>query len=117
MALMRSRFAAFAMGDGEYLVRTLHPDHPSMAEPRPKLVRELSRARQTLRYRRLEVHDHSVDGERARVLFTAHVFSRGRDRSFTELSSFERRAGAWRYVDGVTRSAEEGVDSIEAFEA
>ncbi len=102
MRLMRSRFAAFARGDGAYLWRTLHPDHPLRERPEAEVVRELSRARQTLRYRALEVHDHDAAGDAARVLFTATVFERGRDRSFSELSRFARVEGGWRYLDGLT---------------
>lgn len=110
---MRSRFAAFARGDGAYLWRTLHPAHPLRARPEADVVRELSRAHRTLRYQRLTVHDHDEEGERARVLFTAHVFERGRDRSFTELSEFERVDAEWRYRDGLTASEPEA--TITAF--
>lgn len=42
---MRSRFAAFALGLGDYLVDTLAADHEDRAAaPREALVRELSRA-------------------------------------------------------------------------
>ncbi len=120
-ALMRSRFAAFALGDGSYLWRTLHPEHPLRARPEAEVVRELSRARQTLRYQRLTVHDH--DEAAGLVLFTAHVFEKGRrggarasrargdgesrsaNRSFTELSEFERVEGAWRYREGMALDA------------
>ena len=104
-ALMRSRFAAFALGEGEYLWKTLHADHPLRARARVEVVRELSRARQTLRYQRLTVHDHDEDGDHGRVLFTAHVFAKGKDRSFTELSDFARVDGAWRYRDGLAVDA------------
>jgi SEC-C motif-containing protein len=41
-ALMRSRYAAFALGLGEYLVRTLSADHPDRALDAATLVRNLS---------------------------------------------------------------------------
>lgn len=110
---MRSRFAAFALGDGEYLWRTLHSAHPLRAKPRDEVVRDLSRARQKLRYQRLAVHEHREDGERAQVLFTAHVFERGKDRSFAEVSDFERVDGAWRYRDGL--AGPPGAVTIEGF--
>ncbi len=112
--MMRSRFAAFALGDGDYLWRTSHPDHPIRARPRDEAVTELSQARRTLRYQRLVVHDTSVDGDEGRVLFTAHVFEKGKDQSFTELSEFSRVDGAWRYRDGVARAGS-GRATIQAF--
>jgi len=110
---MRSRFAAFALGDGAYLWRTLHPAHPLRARPEADVVRELSRARQKLRYQRLTIHAHDVAGSHARVLFTAHVFERGKDASFAELSEFENLDGAWRYREGLT--GRPGPATFEAF--
>jgi SEC-C motif-containing protein len=100
--LVRSRFSAFALGDGAYLLRTLHPAHPLRARDRAAVVRELSRAKEKVRYLDLTIHDVQVEGERGRVLFTARVFERGQDRSFVELSDFERAGGGWRYRDGLT---------------
>lgn len=116
---MRSRFCAFAIGDGAYLWRTLHPAHPLRARPEAEVVKELSRAKQTLRYRALEVHDAEERGDEARVLFTAHVFEKGRARPFSELSRFERIEGGWRYLDGLTRPGEldDDLRSVAAFDA
>ena len=112
-ALMRSRFSAFALGLGEYLFETLHPAHALRARAKDEVVRELSRARQKTRYQALIVHEHEPGETQARVLFTARVFERGVDKSFSELSDFERVDGAWRYRDGLTspRSAA----TIESF--
>lgn len=120
--LVRTRFAAFACGDGAYLWRTTHPDHPLRARPEAEVVRELSAARRSLRYRELILHASETDVERgrARVLFTARVFSKGRDRSFVELSDFAFLEGGWRYLDGLSVPRErlaEPPTTIEAFEA
>lgn len=113
---MRSRFSAFALGDGAYLWRTLHPDNPLRGRPEADVVPELRRARQTMRYQGLTIHDVEVDGDRGRVLFSARVFERGVDRSFVELSDFALSDGAWRYVDGLTAPAGGAVtSSIRAF--
>jgi SEC-C motif-containing protein len=106
-ALVRSRFAAFAVGDGAYLWRTLHPDHALRAQPERAVVRELGRAHRTQRYRSVHIHDVEVDGDRARVLFTARVFEKGRDRSFVEASRFERTDEGWRYLDGLPFAPDE----------
>lgn len=113
---MRSRFSAFALGRGAYLWRTLHPDNPLRARPKHDVIRELSRARQSVRYQGLTIHDATVEGDAGRVLFTARVFEKGRDRSFVELSDFVRAGGGWRYRDGLTVPAEGAVTaSIEGF--
>ncbi len=117
--LVRSRFSAFALGRGDYLYRTLHPEHALRARSREDVTRELSRARHELRYRALTIHDVEIRGDRARVLFTARVFQKGRERSFVELSRFERTSEGWRYLDGDLRAAADVADdelTIAAFE-
>jgi uncharacterized protein YchJ len=115
---VRSRFSAFALGEGAYLARTLHPGSEARAAgDEHDLARELSSARRVLRYRELVVHEVEVEGANARVLFTARVFARGRDRSFVELSRFERTADGWRYLGGELRSAEGAACTIAGFAA
>jgi SEC-C motif-containing protein len=99
-ALMRSRYAAFALGLGEYLVRTLASDHPDRALDATALARELSQARERQRFLGLRIEDASDEGDRGEVRFFARIFERGKDCSFTERSSFRREGGAWRYAGG-----------------
>ncbi len=106
-ALVRSRFSAFALGHGAYLWRTLHPDHPLRARPEDEVIRELSRAKNELRYLGLTIHDAHADATHGEVLFAARVFAKGRDRSFVELSRFTRTADGWRYLDGTLWPASE----------
>jgi SEC-C motif-containing protein len=98
---MRSRFAAFATGDAEYLWRTLHPDHEDRSRPKDEVLRALKNATRTLKYTRLRI----IDAKDTRVLFLASVFEKGRDRSFVELSSFVHDGTGWRYLDGECRVA------------
>lgn len=100
-ALMRSRFSAFALGLGGYLVDTLSSDHEDRALPADALARELGRVRERQRFLGLEILHASTDGDRGEVLFFARVFERGRDRSFAELSTFVREDGSFRYQSGV----------------
>ena len=99
-ALMRSRYAAFALGLGEYLVDTLSSDHEDRATAREVLVRELSRTKDKLRYLGLTIVDQHASGEHGEVTFEARIFERGVDRSFAERSHFVREAGEWRYAWG-----------------
>jgi SEC-C motif-containing protein len=99
-ALMRSRFSAFALGLGEYLVETLAANHPDRAAPRDVLARELSRARDTQRFLGLRIIHAATAGNRGEVLFHARIFERGENRSFAELSTFTREDGRWRYASG-----------------
>jgi SEC-C motif-containing protein len=103
---MRSRYAAFALGLGEYLVNTLAEEHADRALPREGHVLALSRARQHQRFLDLHILHASTEGDRGDVLFHARIFERGEDRSFAELSSFGREGSVWRYASGVLVPAE-----------
>lgn len=99
---MRSRFAAFALGLGGYLVETLAEGHEDRRAPPDVLARELGRVRERQKFLGLVVLEASENGDTGEVLFHARVFERGRDRSFAELSTFVREAdGAWRYEGGI----------------
>jgi SEC-C motif-containing protein len=97
---MRSRYAAFALGLGAYLVKTLAADHPDRALDEATLVQGLSRAKERQRFLGLTILDAHDDGARGEVTFHARIFERGQDRSFTERSTFVREGGAWRYAAG-----------------
>jgi SEC-C motif-containing protein len=100
---MRSRFAAFALSDAEYLWRTLDARHEDRALPKDEVTRGLREASRTYRYMRLRI----LEAKDERVLFLASVFEKGRDRSFVELSQFAHDGTGWRYVSGANREARE----------
>lgn len=93
---MRSRFAAFSLGDAEYLWRTLHPDHEDRAGGQVTVVAAIKAAARSLRFMRLTILEATGD----QVTFRAAVFEKGQDRSFTERSTFARDEGGWRYLSG-----------------
>ena len=93
---MRSRYAAFVLGLGEYLVDTLASTHPDRELPREQLVAELSHAKDRQRFLGLRI----VRAEGDEVSFEARIFERGQDRSFAERSTFVREEGRWRYANG-----------------
>jgi len=98
---MRSRYAAFALGLGPYLVRTLATTHPDLAVPHEELERTLARAKERQRFTGLRILHSAYSENHGEVLFFARVFERGQDRSFAELSDFSREEGAWRYASGI----------------
>jgi SEC-C motif domain protein len=98
---MRSRYSAFALGLGAYLVKTLAAEHPDRAHDEAALVLALSRAKEGQRFLGLTILDAHDDGAtRGEVTFHARIFERGQDRSFTERSTFVRENGAWKYAAG-----------------
>ncbi len=104
-ALMRSRYAAFARKEIDYLYRTLHPEHEDRARPEADVLRDLRATASTLRYMGLQILDRRAPDEAgiARVLFLARIFEKGRERSFVELSEFAHDGEGWRYLRGEAR--------------
>jgi SEC-C motif-containing protein len=99
---MRSRYAAFALGLGDYLVRTLAHDHPDRALDQARLARDLGRVKERWRFLGLSIHEEHEEGDAGQVLFLARIFERGVDVSFAERSSFKRELGEWKYAGGET---------------
>jgi SEC-C motif-containing protein len=102
---MRSRYSAFALGLGSYLVETLSEDHADRSLAADELARVLGRAKDHQRFMGLEILSSS-GGEDAplgaigTVHFVARVFERGVDCSFSECSTFVRTEHGWRYQSG-----------------
>ncbi|MCC6521872.1 MAG: SEC-C domain-containing protein [Polyangiaceae bacterium] len=100
--LMRSRYAAFARKEVDYLWRTLHPDHEDRAEDERTVKDALREACARHKYMGLRILDRRAPDEAgvARVLFLARVFEQGHERSFVELSEFAHDGAGWRYLRG-----------------
>ncbi|GGK87537.1 hypothetical protein GCM10010844_02620 [Deinococcus radiotolerans] len=89
---MRSRYAAYALGDSGYVQRTWHPD------TRPATLD----LRDGTRYVGLRVHE----AQGAEVTFTAQLrLPDGERYALRERSRFEQLDGRWVYVDGETPEA------------
>lgn len=90
---MRSRYAAYALGDADYLFRTWHPrTRPAAVTVDADVV-----------WLGLEVRDVEAGGaadDRGQVEFIARFHADGQPSQMRERSHFERRAGRWVYVDG-----------------
>ncbi|MCU1444859.1 YchJ family metal-binding protein [Cryobacterium sp.] len=92
--LMRSRYAAFAVGDAGYLLRTWHPrTRPDFLELDPGV-----------RWVRLDI-EHTAGGglgdTEGSVGFTAYARQEGRRTRQHEVSRFEKVSGTWLYVAAV----------------
>ena len=93
VALMRSRFTAFALGDPDYLLATWHPS------TRPRTLH----LDQRIVWRRLQIVDTDAGGPvdaTGVVEFRAQYLLDGKRHILHERSSFARDAGRWVYVDG-----------------
>lgn len=98
---MRSRYAAYAKGDVEHVMRTTHPDSPHHQADRSAWAAEIAAFTRSVRFAGLTLLDTpEPDGDEAFVSFRATLLRDGQDVGFAERSRFVRVDGAWRYVDG-----------------
>ena len=92
LALMRSRYSAYAMHNVDYILRT---------QTREKKRAEVVRFCTTTTFKKLEVLEF-IDGENeAYVTFKAHLEQKGEDCSFIEKSRFEKVNDIWIFVLGL----------------
>jgi SEC-C motif-containing protein len=90
---MRSRYAAYATGRLDHVVRTWHPrTRPAAVEPVPGLTWTGLRVLGTV--------DGGPEDTAGRVEFEACYRTADGSHVLGENSRFERRAGRWVYVDG-----------------
>lgn len=96
-ALMRSRYAAYALGLVEYVIDTTDPDGPQASRDRRAWTKDVEGFVARTRFVGLEVLGSGSDGDAGWVQFRAGLTQGGRDASFVEKSAFVRRAGRWLY--------------------
>ena len=89
---MRSRYSAFVLDLGDYLLASWHPStRPATLEPNEPGLKWLG----------LEVRRHvGADADHATVEFVARCKLAGRARRLHEISRFVRENGRWFYLDG-----------------
>lgn len=105
VALMRSRYAAYAAGEVEYILATTDPDGPQFRADRPAWVADVQSFCDTTEFLGLDVLAASQDGDRGVVTFRARLSQGGRDASFAERSTFVRSDGRWLYSEGAPPQA------------
>ncbi len=98
--MLRARYAAYAVGDIDFLWKTLHPGHEDRALPEGLAREGLRDTARSFKYTGLTIHEEQIDGDSGTVRFFAKVFTKGRDCSFGETSLFERTADGWQYRSG-----------------
>ena len=93
VALMRSRYTAYALGGcGEYLLKTWLPTQRNSLS-----IADLSL--KTAAWKRLEILAHSLDGDHGVVEFNAYFLEDGiNEKVHYEKSLFKRVNGHWFYI-------------------
>lgn len=100
LLLMRSRYAAYAMGRADYIIRTTHPRNPNYRMDVAGWVQDIKRSYGDTQFQKLEIVDFVDGDEVAYVTFVAHLRKNGKDVGFCEKSRFEKVDGRWLYHSG-----------------
>jgi SEC-C motif domain protein len=100
LALMRSRYSAYALNLPNYIVMTTHQDHPEAKKNIPLWLEEISQFSLTTKFKKLEILKSEEKGDQAIVCFAAHLEQGGNRLVLKEKSLFEKVLGRWLYLKG-----------------
>ena len=99
LALMRSRYSAYALGLVDYIIQTTHPQNEQ-----PLSRETIEQFCATTEFKNLEIFNVEEEPEKSQVTFRASLMSQGQDISFVEESLFEKVDGQWLYRSGVFKN-------------
>jgi SEC-C motif-containing protein len=100
LALMRSRYSAYAKGLADYIITTTHPDYRQEEKPwRASIVSFC----QNTHFVRLEVLSFEEGEPVSFVTFNAHLEQNHQPVLLHEKSRFEKVNGKWFYLDGIVK--------------
>lgn len=94
LALMRSRYSAYALGNAKYIIQTTHPKSPYFEKNQKKWELGILEFCKTTKFLRLEI----VDSGENWVHFKAHL-QQAHPFILDELSDFEKVDGKWLYLE------------------
>ncbi len=98
LALMRSRYCAYALNLPDYIIATTHPQNPQYRNDLNQWKNEIAAFSETTVFKQLEILEAT---EEAFVTFHARLTQKGRDASFTECSCFKKIGNRWLYFTGM----------------
>lgn len=92
LALMRSRYSAYALKKAGYIIQTTHPQSPYFEKDRTQWKKAILEFCHTAQFLKLEILDSGEDW----VHFIAHLGTT----LLNEKSHFEKLNGKWLYLKG-----------------
>lgn len=104
LALMRSRYSAYAMGNTDYILETTHPENPDAKTPLEKRRKQVESFSQKTTFEGLEILSFEDSEPYSYVTFRAQLKQGTEDTSFTEKSEFGKIKGRWLYRKRVLSS-------------
>ena len=97
VALMRSRYSAYTLGDEEYLLRTWH------SSTRPAQLKLHNSQQHWQRLKIIDTTAGQANDDSGEVAFVAIYKTNGRAERLHERSRFGREDQQWRYIDGIVK--------------
>lgn len=97
VALMRSRYSAYALHMVDYIINTTHPDNQDYNSNKALWKKEILIFSKTTTFSGLKILYFSESGDKAWVTFQASLSQNQQDISFTEKSLFLKLDGRWLY--------------------
>lgn len=104
LALMRSRYSAYALQLSDYIIRTTHALNPRYSENHRDWQKSILHFSKHTLFEGLKIRAFETKGDEAMVTFTAYLKRDGQNTTFTECSRFQKVEGQWLYLDGVIES-------------
>lgn len=100
LALMRSRYAAYALGLADYIIETTHPESPHYVSDKKQWLYQIRAFSQQVSFDGLEILETQNLELEGFVTFVAHLSKDGVDLTFTEKSRFLKDGDTWMYREG-----------------
>tara|TARA_R110002049_G_C8988739_1_gene548859 strand:- start:404 stop:790 length:387 start_codon:yes stop_codon:yes gene_type:complete len=94
--LMRSRYSAFVLADGDYLMATHHSSKRPIKEK--KAIVKWAKSVQWIRLEVLETSNGSINDVEGIVTFNAYFFEKGKVDVINEKSAFVKENNQWFYL-------------------
>ncbi|MFO8100584.1 MAG: YchJ family protein [Dehalococcoidia bacterium] len=96
--VMRARYSAYAKGEIDYLLSSLHPDKREDHDPE-----DTRRWAENAEWHQLEIvktEDGGPEDDEGNVEFRAHFTYKGEREIHHELAHFQKEEGTWYYLEG-----------------
>jgi SEC-C motif-containing protein len=93
---MRSRYAAYALKNANYIMDTTHPEGPLFKGDPQAWRKDIYAFCRSTEFAGLEILETTGNT----VTFHAMLLQKGQDASFTERSEFRKHEGRWKYFSG-----------------
>ena len=104
LALMKSRYSAYALSEINYLIKTTHPKNPAYQKDLKTWQCELANYCRTIQCLGLTILNHTPGVTNSTVTFQAHLSQNGHLFTLTETSTFIKQDQHWLYYSGEVKT-------------